>query len=163
MTETITIHKLDASGREVWAYPTRLLARGRSWVRVEGIFDRNDVDLHDWVVRRGDRMVELFFDDRWYNVFAVHDGSTGGLRGWYCNITRPARLEPADVYAEDLALDLLVFPDGSSRVLDEDEFEALRLSPEDRAKALAALSELKELAARCEGPFAESPNESAPA
>ena len=163
MTETITIHKLDASGREVWAYPTRLLARGRSWVRVEGIFDRNDVDLHDWVVRRGDRMVELFFDDRWYNVFAVHDGSIGGLKGWYCNITRPARLQPADVYAEDLALDLVVYPDGRSRVLDEDEFAALRLSAEERSRARRALEELQELCRRREGPFAESPNESAPA
>lgn len=154
MTETITIHKLDASGREVWAYPTRLLARGRSWVRVEGVFDRNDVVLHDWVVRRGDRMVELFFDDRWYNVFAVHDGPAGGLKGWYCNITRPARLEPADVYAEDLALDLVVYPDGRSLVLDEDEFARLPLSAEERSRARRALEELQELGRRREGPFA---------
>jgi hypothetical protein len=158
MTETITIHKLDASGREMWAYPTRLLARGRGWIRVEGVFDRDDVVLHDWVVRRGDRMIELFFDDRWYNVFAVHDGASDALRGWYCNITRPARLERADVYAEDLALDLVVFPDGRSLVLDEDEFAELALSAEERTRARRALEELQELSRRLEGPFAEGPN-----
>ena len=144
-------------------YPAHLLARGPEWLRVEGTFDRDDVLLHDWAVRRNDRMVELFFSDRWYNVFAVHDGASDALKGWYCNITRPARLEAADVYAEDLALDLLVFPDGRSRVLDEDEFEALRLSPEDQAQARAALGELQSLAARRQGPFAEPSNRSAPA
>jgi len=158
MTETITIHKLDASGREMWAYPTRLLARGRDWIRVQGVFDRDDVVLHDWAVRHGDRMVEHFFDDRWYNVFAVHEGLSGELRGWYCNITRPARLSTADVYFEDLALDLVVYPDGRSLVLDEDEFAELPLSTEERARARDALDELLELSRRREGPFAESPN-----
>jgi uncharacterized protein len=163
LTRSITIHKLDAHGREVTAYPTRLLERGSHWMRVEGSFDRGDVVLGDWVVRRNDRMLELFFDDRWYNVFAVHDGASDSLKGWYCNITRPARLGPADVYAEDLALDLLVLPDGSCRVLDEAEFEALHLSPQDRAHALAALSELQTLAAGRLGPFAWPSNQSAPA
>ncbi len=163
MTETITIHKLDATGREVWAYPTRLLARGQGWIRVEGDFDRDDVVFRDWSVRRGDRMVEIFYADRPYNVFAVHDGSAGGLKGWYCNITRPARLSPADVYFEDLALDLVVFPDGRSLVLDEDEFAGLALSTEERARARQALDELLELSRRREGPFGGSPSESAPA
>jgi protein associated with RNAse G/E len=163
LTETITIHKLDATGREVWAYPTRLLARGQGWILVEGDFDRDDVVFRDWSVRRGDRMVEIFYADRPYNVFAVHDGSAGGLKGWYCNITRPARLSPADVYFEDLALDLVVFPDGRSLVLDEDEFAGLALSTEERARARQALDELLELSRRREGPFAGSPSESAPA
>jgi len=163
MTKTITIHKLDAHGHEVTAYPTRLLERGSNWLRVEGSFDRDDVALDDWMVRRNDRMVEWFFEDRWYNVFAVHDGVSDALKGWYCNITRPARLGPADVFAEDLALDLLVLPDGSCRVLDEDEFEALHLSPQDRAQALAALSGLKALAASRQGPFALPSEQSAPA
>jgi len=163
MTETITVHKLDASGREVWSYPTRLLARGQGWIRVEGVFDRDDVVLHDWSVRRGDRMVEQFFDNRWYNVFAVHEGLSGELRGWYCNVTRPARLEAGDVYAEDLALDLVVFPDGRSLVLDEDEFAELPLSAEERGRARRALDELLELSRRREGPFAGSSNASAPA
>lgn len=160
---TITVHKLDAAGREVWAYPTRLVARGPAWIRVEGTFDRDDVVVGGLGLRRGDRMLELFFADRWYNVFAILDGAHGGLKAWYCNITRPARLEAADVFAEDLALDLLVYPDGHSLVLDEDEFEGLRLTPDEQARALAALTELRELGAKRQGPFSELTNESAPA
>lgn len=163
MTESITIHKLDAHGHEVWAYAARLLARGDGWITVEAAFDRQDVDLHGLMLRRGDRMVERFFADRWYNVFAIHDGDGARLKGWYCNITRPARLLPADVFAEDLALDLLVLPDGSSRILDEDEFEALGLPEEERAMASAAMHELQGLGARLAGPFRTPPNHSAPA
>jgi len=43
----------------------------------------------------------------------------------------------------DLALDLLVYPDGSQLILDEDEFAVLQVPDEEKAKALAALEELK--------------------
>lgn len=163
MTEAITVHKLDAAGREVWAYPTRLLGRGAAWVRLEAHFDRAEVVFPGLALRQGDRMVELFFDDRWYNVFAIHDGATGRLKGWYCNITRPARIEAQEVFAEDLALDLLVYPEGGDLVLDEDEFDALGLSAEEQSLARRALLELRELAARRQGPFASASNDSAPA
>jgi hypothetical protein len=163
MTEGITVHKLDAAGQEVLVYPTRLLARGATWVRLEAHFDRGPVGFPGLSLRRGDRMVETFYADRHYNVFAVYDGAKGTLKGWYCNVTRPARLEAGDVYAEDLALDLVVFPDGRSLVLDEDEFAALDLSAPEQSLARRALDELRDLAARRQGPFAESPNDSAPA
>jgi protein associated with RNAse G/E len=43
----------------------------------------------------------------------------------------------------DLALDLLVFPDGSQRVLDEDEFNALDIPAEFRSAALQGMAELR--------------------
>lgn len=163
MTDTITVHKLDASGQEVWSYPARLLARGATWVRLEAHFDREDVALLGLTLCRGDRMVETFYADRWYNVFAIHAGAAGPVKGWYCNITRPARLEAKDVFAEDLALDLLVYPEGGDSVLDEDEFAALGLSRGEQSKAQQALTELRDLAARRRGPFAKPINDSAPA
>jgi predicted RNA-binding protein associated with RNAse of E/G family len=60
------------------------------------------------------------------------------------------------VYAEDLALDLIVLPNGSFWVLDEDEFTDLRISPEDRQRALEALDHLKALAAAGEVPFRDN-------
>ena len=97
--------------------------------------------------------METHFQDRWYNIFAVYDGTSGELKGWYCNITRPARFDGNHVSAEDLALDLIVRPDGTWTVVDESEFEALGLPSADRAAALAALAELKRLAQAWEGPF----------
>jgi protein associated with RNAse G/E len=89
-------------------------------------------------------------------VFAVYAVGSGALRGWYCNITRPAVIEAERVSAVDLALDLWVTPDGSSVVLDEAEFAALGLAPAESEAARAALAELQSLARRREGPFAKA-------
>jgi predicted RNA-binding protein associated with RNAse of E/G family len=140
-----------------------MLARGTTWVRLEAHFDRDDIVFHRMTLRRGDRMVETFYADRWYNIFAIHDGTAGVLKGWYCNIARPARFETQDVFCEDLALDLLVYPEGGDLVLDEDEFVALGLSPAEHSTARQALVELRELGARRQGPFAEPINDGAPA
>ena len=149
----VTIHKLDANGHEVWTYRGRLLRDDPRSVTLEAVYERADVDFHGLLLRHGDRFIESFYADRGFNVFAVHDVDSGRLKGWYCNITRPARIDGDQVVAEDLTLDLIVRPDGSSIVLDELEFEAQELTSQDRAEARSALSELQGLAAGMEGPF----------
>jgi predicted RNA-binding protein associated with RNAse of E/G family len=47
------------------------------------------------------------------------------------------------LFFNDLALDLLVFPDGRQIVLDEDEFYSLSLAPQVRQRALTTLGELQ--------------------
>jgi len=54
-------------------------------------------------------------------------------------------IEDGRVSYVDLALDLWVSADGRQTVLDEDEFEALRLDEELKAGALKGLDELKQL------------------
>jgi protein associated with RNAse G/E len=100
----------------------------------------------DAVFKRGDRLVETFYSDRWYNVFAVYDRDDGALKGWYCNVTRPATITDTAVSSDDLALDVWVSPDGAVTVLDEEEFAALELSDADRAMALDAVQQLLRLA-----------------
>jgi uncharacterized protein len=89
-------------------------------------------------------------------VFVIYsaDAAPGTLKGWYCNITRPAQITAADVRADDLALDFFMRPDGEGFVLDEAEFEALPLTEVERTHAQAALQELQKLAAERSGPFA---------
>jgi len=149
----ITVHKLDHNGVEKIAYEGKVIERGEGWVILEARFARERMELGYVTLTTGDRFVEWFYADRWYNVFAIHAAADDSPKGWYCNITRPARIEEGQVWAEDLALDFFVQPSGREFVLDEDEFEALALAPEEVAAARAALSELKALAARREGPF----------
>ena len=99
-----------------------------------------------------DSDLETFYRDRWYNVFAVYDRDDGVLKGWYCNVTRPATITDAAVSSDDLALDVWVSPAGDVTVLDEDEFAALPLPPADRTAARAALAQLLALAGRGELP-----------
>jgi protein associated with RNAse G/E len=149
----IVVHKLDARGREVWTYSGKALRRSPSSVTLEATFDREDDDLQSVRLRRGDRFVETFYADRWYNIFAVHDVDTGALKGWYCNVTRPAYLGEADIYAEDLALDIVVSTEGTIRVLDEDEYASLEISEAERQEVRRAVAELKDLAERGAAPF----------
>lgn len=136
------VYKLDHDGREVWRYPARVLERSRHIIRLEAYFNRDDRDLGYVVFKRGDRFIETFYSDRWYNVFAVYDRDDGSLKGWYGNICRPAEITATAVRCDDLALDVWVTPIGKSTVLDEEEFSALDIPEYDRRQARAALSDL---------------------
>jgi protein associated with RNAse G/E len=83
----------------------------------------------------------------------VHSVKDDRIKGWYCNITRPAHIDDNAVSAVDLALDVWIGVDGSVLVLDEDEFARLNLAETDRHAALKALEELKELARLRRAPF----------
>lgn len=149
MTETphtITVYKFDHNGREVWQYPAAVLERSPRHIRLEAFFNRDDMALGYAVFKRGDRFVETFYSDRWYNVFAVHDRDDGALKGWYCNVCRPAVISESAVRCDDLALDVWVSPGGEVIVLDEDEFEVLSITDEDRRRARNGLNQLREAA-----------------
>jgi predicted RNA-binding protein associated with RNAse of E/G family len=120
---------------------------------LEARFNRDDMDLGYVEFRRGDRFVEYFYADRWYNIFAIYDADDDHLKGWYCNVTRPAVFGDGEVHADDLALDVFVFPDGRTLVMDEEEYAALPLTLAERKEALAAVTELQRRARNAEPPF----------
>ena len=143
----VTIRKLDHAGSEVTAYPGQVLRRSDRAIVLRTGWSRAPLDVGFVVLEPGDRWTEYFYADRWYNIFEIC-ASDGCLKGWYCNVTRPARISADEVTAEDLALDLWVAPDGEMQVLDEDEFAALSLTPEECDAARRALAELQAIAAR---------------
>ena len=145
--------KLGEDGHEVLRYGGHVLARGTTWVKLEATFTYPDKAVGEIFFRQGDRFVEWHYTDRWYNIFAVHAGDDDRLRGWYCNVTRPAQIAGGEVRAEDLALDVLILPDGRVTILDEDEFAALTLSAAEQAAAWAAVDDLRQKARAGEAPF----------
>lgn len=151
--EPIAVVKQDAAGREVVRYNGHVLARGATWVKLEATYEFGDKPVGEIVFRRGDRFVEWHYTDRWYNIFEVHAGDDDHVRGWYCNVTRPARIDDGEVRADDLALDVLILPDGRVTILDEDEFAALALTPAERQAARAAVDALRRAAGAGEPPF----------
>lgn len=143
MSEPVLVLKLNTVRQETWRYEGTVLRRGKTSVLLEAYFNRNDLPFHGIVFGRGDRFVEIYFTDRWYNIYEIHDRGDDHLKGWYCNITRPAEFDDHRVSYVDLALDLLVYPDGRQLVLDEDEFADLSLDAQTRSAAQAALAELR--------------------
>jgi len=141
-----SVYKCNSRGEVVWQYQGRVVSRGEGAIVIEAFFNREDLPFLGIVLRTNDRFIETFYTDRWYNIFEIHDRQNFQLKGWYCNIGRPAVLNGLESLSyEDLALDLWVTPEGVQQVLDEDEFVALDLDQFSREKARAALAELQNI------------------
>ncbi len=144
MASDIRVLKQNLAGEVTWQYAGRVLRREPTSVTLEAYFNRPDMPFLDVVLKQGDRYVETYYSDRWYDIFEIYDKDDGKLKGWYCNVTRPAVITEATVAYVDLALDLWISDDGRQTVLDRDEFEALGLAPPEREQALQALAELQQ-------------------
>lgn len=140
----VIAQKLDLAGKVLIEYEGEELRRDEKSIVIEALFTRDDMPFMDVVFKKGDRFVEYYYSDRWYNIFEIYDRDDGRIKGWYCNVGMPAVIEDGLVSYVDLALDLWVSADGQQTVLDEDEFEALGLNTELRNSALQGLSELKQ-------------------
>jgi len=135
-----TIIKLDARGEVELSYEGVLRERADGYVCIDAVFALPDRDLGYIKLRRGDRFREWFYRDRWYNIFRVGDQDSNTLKGWYCNITRPPIIGMRRVAAEDLCLDVFVYPDGRTLLLDEDDFADLSLATYEVEKAWQAVN-----------------------
>lgn len=140
----ITVIKRNAEGVEIWRYAARELLREKDLVVLSALFNRDDTRVGDVVIKRNDQFMEFFFTNRWYNIFEIRDRDDQRLKGWYCDICKPASITENLISYVDLSLDLWVFPDGSKVVYDEDEFNQLDLKPDLREKALKSLRDLKD-------------------
>jgi uncharacterized protein len=143
--KTVLVLKCDLNGEETWRYEGQVLEQMPDRVLLEARFNRPDLHFHGIVLRENDRFVELYYSDRWYNIFEVHDRDDDRIKCWYCNVCKPAVFADGVISYVDLALDLLVYPDGQILVLDEDEFAALQLDDASRQKAREALGDLQKV------------------
>jgi uncharacterized protein len=151
----ITVKKNNHRGRFVWQYIGDVLERTENCIKLEAVFGRDTVDIGLLTFATGDKMIEWFYADRYFNVFQLHDGKTEHIKGWYCNITRPASFTEEAIVSDDLALDVVVLPEGKVHVLDEAEFQRLEIPTADRQAALAAVEQIKTWVSEKHGPFAK--------
>ncbi|MGW1129628.1 DUF402 domain-containing protein [Streptomyces sp. NPDC002526] len=151
---TLTVVLVKA-GKTKIRYPATLAADDGTRVTVRAPWAAPGVRDFGFVrFEPGDVFTEHYWRDAWFAVKEVRTGA-GGLKGWYCDVTRPAVLRDGELVVEDLDLDLWVSADRSEILrLDEDEFAASGLAghdPEAAEAAAAALDELERLARSPEG------------
>lgn len=142
-------------------------AEHRSWhaelIRQEGALLVLDAKFEDEVqhdllgtLLSGTFSLEYYWLDRWYSIFRFSE-PTGELRNFYCNINLPPVLQENVLSYIDLDIDILVNPDFSYQILDEDEFaaNALRYNypAELQVQARQALAELISLIEGRQFPF----------
>ncbi|MFJ2830905.1 DUF402 domain-containing protein [Streptomyces sp. NPDC087263] len=137
---------LVKAGRTKIRYPAELLADDGTRVTVRAPWAGDGVRDFGFVrFEPGDVFTEYYWRDRWYAVKEVRDAE-GTLKGWYCDITRPAVVAGTELLVEDLDLDLWRSADGTAVLrLDEDEFAASGLATTDPVSAAAAENALDEL------------------
>ncbi|MEU9164638.1 DUF402 domain-containing protein [Streptomyces sp. NPDC048424] len=149
MTEQLTV-VLTKAGRTKIRYPAARVADDGDRISVRAPWAAEGVRDFGFVrFEPGDVFVEHFWRTRWYAVKEVWTGD-GVLKGWYCDVTRPALVRAGEILVEDLDLDLWVSADGTSVLrLDEDEFAESGLAtsdPEAAAQAVRALDALDDQA-----------------
>ena len=159
MQYTVHLHKPD--GRTI-SYAATLREYTAEYVLLHARWTMPTVDLGVLCFEPQDVLLEYFYPTRWYNVFALYT-PTGTLKGWYCNLARPARLHPAAVESDDLLLDLVVLPEPRTlHLLDADEYAAWGLAQHDPAAHAAVQAALAELSTRAQAgapPFIMQPLE----
>ena len=142
-TRTLTVFKQNHMGEPVFNWKGELVAETPTSRLVSARFSGADAVPVDKVTfRKDDLMLERYYTDRWYNLFEVHQGSSDQVKCWYLNLSYPAQFSAESIIWQDLALDLVVYPDGEYRLLDEDEFDALLLPLGIRNRCLETVKEI---------------------
>ncbi|MEW2415613.1 DUF402 domain-containing protein [Streptomyces sp. NPDC046866] len=138
---------LSKAGRTKIRYPAAVVADTGDRITVRAPWAADGVRDFGFVrFEPGDVFTEHFWRTRWYAVKEVRTGE-GVLKGWYCDVTRPAVVRDGEILVEDLDLDLWVSADGSQVLrLDEDEFAASGLAERDPRSAAEATRALDALA-----------------
>ncbi|WP_030720213.1 DUF402 domain-containing protein [Streptomyces sp. NRRL F-2580] len=154
MTEQLTV-VLTKAGRTKIRYPATRVADDGDRISVRAPWAAEGVRDFGFVrFEPGDVFVEHFWRTRWYAIKEVWTAD-GVLKGWYCDVTRPALVRPGEILVEDLDLDLWVSADVTSVLrLDEDEFAESGLvtsDPEAAAQAVRALDALDDQARSAAG------------
>ncbi|MCX5148560.1 DUF402 domain-containing protein [Streptomyces sp. NBC_00320] len=153
MSSTGLTVALTKAGRTKIRYPAALVADTGDRISVRAPWAADGVRDFGFVrFEPGDVFTEHFWRTRWYAVKEVRTGE-GVLKGWYCDVTRPAVVQDGEILVEDLDLDLWVSADGSAVLrLDEDEFAASGLTESDPQAAAEAVRALDALAAQALAP-----------
>jgi protein associated with RNAse G/E len=150
----ITIIKLDPTGTEKIRYQGKVLLRLVNEIVVEAVWTLPDRGLGYTRFETGDRFVEYFYSNRWFNIFAIAS-KEGVHKGWYCNIAEPARISTDTITQVDLYLDVWINPAGEILVLDEEEFAAATiLNEQQRVGAKQGLQTLLQMLETRQGIFA---------
>jgi len=143
----LIVQKLMYDGSKSYRWVGREIQRDEQELFFTAVFERDGRDLGYVRFEKGDVFYEWYYFERWYNVFQVYS-KDGDLKGWYCNVTMPARVQDGELTFIDLALDLWVWPDRRHLILDEDEFAELAQSTYTVEHVQLARSALDELIAR---------------
>lgn len=152
----IVVRSCKYDGRVTRSWPARVKRREGSLFVLDAFFAEEIRHALIGTIEAGTLSKEFFWTDRWYSVFRFQSPD-GRLLKFYCNINTPPTFDSGALTFVDLDVDVLVQPDYSFQVLDEDEFERhaeLYQYPQAfRTSVREALEELLHLIRKRQFPF----------
>jgi uncharacterized protein len=155
---TVEIVKVSPSGKPPVRYSGELIDSPDGWIAARATWVHGHMDVGYMVFQPGDYLDEYFALEQPFNAMALYRPDDS-LVAWYCNVTLPTVVENGEIHWHDLFIDVIVYPDGRTLVLDEDELEASGVEhsdPELHALILSGKDQLLRLAAAGDYPFSEA-------
>jgi len=67
----VEVIKQNSLGIEVWRYTGTVIEKTENVLLLEAYFNRSDLPFHGLVLREGDRYLEVYFTDRWFNIIKI--------------------------------------------------------------------------------------------
>ena len=154
----ITVIKKNTQGKPKIQYQGEVVERFSHGVVIQASWTRPTLELGYTTFEPGDRFIEYYYTDRWFNIFDI-SSADGTHKGWYCNVAEPAVIFDDRIEQVDLLLDVWVNANGEVLVLDEDEFVTdTTLSQEQRSRARQGLHALLEMIAARQETFSRLMN-----
>ena len=144
--ESYRIEKLYSDGSFSFSWQAHLLQAEPNLRRVSATFNGKPTQLGRVSLSIGDHFIETYYSDHWYNVFEIYSPGHTVPKVWYFNICKPAVFETDRISWVDLALDVLVFPQGEVMLLDLDEFGVLELDFESQSQCWQAVKQILRIA-----------------
>jgi len=155
-TIAVCAYKYDRVLHRTW--DAELLRHDGALVVLDARFSEEIIHDQLGTIAGGTHSLEYYWLDRWYNVFRFSQPD-GRLRSYYCNVNSPPEFDGATLSYVDLDLDIVVDPDGSYRVLDNEDFDTnakrYGYSDEVQASARRAVAELVTMIETRAFPFAD--------
>ena len=156
VAKEITVKVFKHDGAEYRRWNAKLSRREQDLIVLDAEFDVHVSHKVLGEIKRSTRTVEYYWLNRWYNVFRFLQDD-GGTRLWYCNINTPPEFNGGTLSYIDLDIDILVQPDFSFHILDEDEFatnaKLYGYSDEEKSSARSAVDELIAMIEQRQFPF----------
>ena len=87
----ITVVKQNPRGEPKIQYQGEIFERLASGVIIQAYWSQATKKLGYTTFEPGDRFIEYYYTNRWYNIFDIADAN-GVRKGWYCNVAEPAVL-----------------------------------------------------------------------
>lgn len=153
---TVRTYKYDGTEHRRWR--AQISQQQNSLLVLDAKFDEEIQHPLLGTIAPGTQSIEYYWLDRWYNIFRFVQPA-GELRNYYCNVNVPPVFQKNVLSYIDLDIDILVAPDFSYSILDEDEFviNTLRFNYpiEIQRRSKEALEELVTLIEKRAFPFNE--------